>query len=479
MTMAAIPMCPGQDDMRVMRGAGCPGSEVSSNKGMQAREDGSAVSFKSSKFLHYVPYGDGVIIFSKFHGSVSLVDSRVAHCLKYSAFDGLDIDAVSALYTAGFIVYSHIDEFTEAKTLYDSNRLNTGVLFVTVEVTQNCNLKCLYCYQNAYRTSGYLADNSFDDLVYYVRTVVCSGERTIHTVNLNIIGGEPLLYKAIVRNIVGRFRSLADKLGVNLLCSMDTNGVFLDDSTVELFDVLHVALTNKTDHDKMRIQKNNKATYDRILRNLSDCREKINSLSRFSVRFNANNENYNKLYQLYDDLGECGLKNYDIDIFNTIRYSYNADHRKMAKHTFKQFYIEYLRFLFDNDMMIRVFPKPNFTPCKAYIPYNIKLSFNGQLALCDAFTATVGEITDLSIDYKAFGQTFEKYMAFTPYNDAQCNTCTDVGICGGKYFCKNDSSADDLSYCDYLPYYLDEYLAFFVEHFSKKPQLFTISDRVA
>jgi hypothetical protein len=92
----------------------------------------------------------------------------------------------------------------------------------------------------------------------------------------------------------------------------------------------------------------------------------------------------------------------------------------------------------------------------------------GSLALRDAFHSPVGSIDQLtgadgSLD--AYREIFSGYVEHDPFQDYQCGSCTNVGICGGKYFCKSNPHAD-IDPCDFLQFDMDEFLRFFADAYA-------------
>ncbi len=54
-----------------------------------------------------------------------------------------------------------------------------------------------------------------------------------------------------------------------------------------------------------------------------------------------------------------------------------------------------------------------------------------------------------------------------PFNDPQCRNCSNVGICGGKLYCKPDP-------CDFLPFDFDDFLRYFVDAYAHAPNKFDL-----
>ncbi len=69
--------------------------------------------------------------------------------------------------------------------------------------------------------------------------------------------------------------------------------------------------------------------------------------------------------------------------------------------------------------------------------------------------------------YRKIREIFADVDAHDPFQDPQCGNCTNVGICGGKLYCKPDP-------CDFLPFDMEEFLRFFVGAYPAAPNKFDL-----
>lgn len=76
------------------------------------------------------------------------------------------------LHRAGFLVPVSVDEKMAAEQRYLECKQRNALLAITVELTQECNLACPFCYQNSYRGTGAITDQAIDRIQQYVQTVV-------------------------------------------------------------------------------------------------------------------------------------------------------------------------------------------------------------------------------------------------------------------------------------------------------------------
>lgn len=116
-------------------------------------------------------------------------------------------------------------------------------VFADIEITRNCNLKCLYCYANATERMDELPAERWQEILSCMRN---AGLRAV-----KISGGEPLVYHDI--------RELLPWIARNFITSINTNGWFIDMESANWLSKLslqeiQVSLdsTDPAIHDKMR-----------------------------------------------------------------------------------------------------------------------------------------------------------------------------------------------------------------------------------
>jgi uncharacterized protein len=388
---------------------------------------------------------------------------------------------LAELEASGFLVDADLDEVKIAHERYMDSKRNNALLSITIELTQACNLACTYCYQNSYRKPGAISDDITDKLGSYVRSVVDSGRRPITDLVLRFIGGEPLMQKKNVVRTIFAMRELTALLDLNLHAQIDTNGLLLDESVIRELDVISVTLTNRADHNKVRVRHNGTGSYDQIVRRLTRHAKHFNEYrTLLSVRFNANAFNASYVPDVYRMVKGLGINETEFELYNTVNYDYNLLGPALSKEQYKSLYLDLIKLKFEYGEIIKDFPRPTFATCAAYTPYNVKVTADGSLALCDAFHSPVGSIDQLigggTDRLDAYWETFSEYVEHDPFRDEQCGTCTNVGICGGKYFCKSNPHVDT-DPCDFLQFDMDEFLRFFADAYVIAPDRFRLDPK--
>lgn len=433
---------------------------------------------KSSYYNHYAEASDPgrFILFNKSWGSIAVVERETALAVQQGDVDALAPERADELAQSGFLVPADLDEISEAHKRWTRNRHSSALLSITIELTQACNLGCTYCYQNDYRNSNdAISDDMVAGVMRYINAVVTEGRRPITDVVMRFIGGEPLLQKPKVLQANAVVRAGAEGLGVRLHTQMDTNGVLLDEDIVRALDVLSVTISNREDHDTVRPRLGGQGSYDQIVGRLRRHAEHFNAYeTTLSVRFNANAANARYMEDVYRMVKQLGIERTEFELYPTINYGFNKTVLTLSDQEFRKLFMKLVRLKFEHGETIYDFPRPTFAPCSAYTPYNLKVTATGKLALCDAMTAPVSSLNELLTDIDSYEDIFSRVVGYDPFEDDPCGTCTNVGICGGKYYCKTNVDAPDRDPCDFLNYELNEFLQFFTEAYPTAPERFDL-----
>lgn len=152
---------------------------------------------------------------------------------------------------------------------------------ITIQVTEDCNLKCTYCYQHN-KTPNKL---KVEDGKKFIDIILASDERSKKYIQskkcqgcvLNFIGGEPLLEIDTIDILTDYFINKMIELNHPWLfrykINIGSNGLLYFDEKVQNYikknqGHLSIGITidgNKELHDKCRLDHNGKGSYDRAI----------------------------------------------------------------------------------------------------------------------------------------------------------------------------------------------------------------------
>jgi len=139
-----------------------------------------------------------------------------------------------------------------------------------LHVSHDCNLRCRYCFASTGDFgTGRRMTMDFETAKKAIDWVVArSGSR--RNIEVDFFGGEPLMAMDTVKRTIGYARSLEEKHDKVFRFTITTNGVLLDDETIEYIDreMSNVVLSldgRPCVNDRMRPTVNGKGSYDVIV----------------------------------------------------------------------------------------------------------------------------------------------------------------------------------------------------------------------
>lgn len=323
----------------------------------------------------------------------------------------------------------------------------------TIEMTQQCNLRCKYCiYSGEYdnrrsHNEQFFSSDAIPSLVNFISE---HADKSAPVITVCFYGGEALLQKHIIQKIIHELSSL----NYTLEYSISSNGVLLNEETVEWIcstTNLKVTITidgDKLIHDANRVFPSGKGSFDIVMKNLKWFKDKYP-------------EDYNKRIQFLSTVDSISRLR-DLSIFwdhNLVLASHRPVHISSIIPNFlkdgvpnsssllkKQLivYDEALKSYIKGEENIltdelkrligiiehRVFfelPKQQkFITC-CHNPYSCFISSTGQLYVCEKFDSkySVGNLDS------GFNETaLEKInKIFTERKNSQCAKCWAKRLC--------------------------------------------------
>lgn len=165
------------------------------------------------------------------------------------------------------------------------------ITLFTLEMTQQCNLRCTYCcYSGEYR--GRRQHNkkeiSFRTLEKVIDFIISHADKSADEITVCFYGGEALLAKRKIEWVIKQLDCL---LGKKVRYSLSTNGFALTESVVdwicsnEKFFVNVTIDGDEPTHDKHRVTRNGEGSFSTIIRNLSLFKKKYPEQYDRRIRF--------------------------------------------------------------------------------------------------------------------------------------------------------------------------------------------------
>jgi uncharacterized protein len=211
----------------------------------------------------------------------------------------------------GFVIPDERDELSILRLRYKTEAFNSRNYTLMIYPTQDCNLKCWYCYENHVPKSA-MNQEIQERVVKHINSKIDNDE--IDSLHVIFFGGEPLMY----------FNKIAYPLSMALKKTMTirnksfsaffiTNGTLITENVIEqmkdIMPFFQITIDGYRDkHDQVRIGKlNNMPTYDRIIKAVHYITENLESpienTSRIvNLRINYDNETLKHIEDIVKDI---------------------------------------------------------------------------------------------------------------------------------------------------------------------------------
>ena len=224
----------------------------------------------------------------------------------------------------------------------DLEELIGSLRMITFNVTEECSYRCSYCifsgnYEKV-RTHSQkkMSFNTARKMIDYLVEWISHKKRNLkyNSINIGFYGGEPLLEIHLIEKIMAytqkRFREkdLREKFEVRF--SMTTNGYLLEGNIIELLVKNNVTLDISLDgpreeHDKFRVTRGGKGTWETIMKNLETIRLKYPEYYENNIKFLCNLHPLHDFARIDDFFNDAGNH---IDVETVITNTVTMDELK-------------------------------------------------------------------------------------------------------------------------------------------------------
>jgi len=192
------------------------------------------------------------------------------------------------------------------------NSLTNKQLELILLITEQCNFRCTYCYEDF--KLGKMAPYVIEG----VKNVIKKRIAGLDILSLSFFGGEPLLNKENVLELSQWAADICKEHDVKYLCDMTTNGYMLNEIVFEKLiqsGVMSYQITldgEKQSHNEFRHTLKGEPTFDRIYSNIIMM---ANTKHNFycTIRFNIADSNFNSVKSF--------INNYSSPFANDKRFS--------------------------------------------------------------------------------------------------------------------------------------------------------------
>jgi len=258
-----------------------------------------------------------IILRNSFTGGTVKMDGelkqKIDKLIQESVFEDSEIIGyIEKLERMKMIVSLKMDERENYLDIFRNTRNDSSTFVVYLVTTTNCQLKCSYCYEEGIDYSKKLELQMCDNIVSWCKSYV-EAHPYLEKLRIILYGGEPLLNKKAIRYILPQLYEIAKGKEMEFETQIVTNGVLLDINTaffLKEHEVGRIQITldgPKNVHDKRRMRKNGKGTFELIFENILRILES-QIIDKVSLRINFDRDNVNYIPELLNLLSEKNLQ---------------------------------------------------------------------------------------------------------------------------------------------------------------------------
>ena len=233
--------------------------------------------------------------------------------------------------------------------------LNEESLRLILFPTEQCNFRCIYCYED------FSLHNMYPEVVSGIKNLIRKRIVTLKNLSLSFFGGEPLLNKKLVIELSAWAKAISSAHNVNYSSDITTNGYGLNESTFEQLirsgvQGYQVTLDGEEEvHNKFRPTVNGKPTFKKILHNLLMMADNKAGF-RCTVRFNVCDDNFDsvqrfveKYHSFFENDARFYFSFHPIFGMESLRLSREEEVEKL-RNLAKSFQVNPVRMQLENDI---------------------------------------------------------------------------------------------------------------------------------
>lgn len=362
-------------------------------------------------------------------------------------------EMIDELYRLEMIIPVQHNEMLLLEEKKKTHILSPGIETLYLIVTDNCNLRCSYCFINNNMPKNYhrdfmsfsIAKEALD--MFFVNLAKNPPEYSSLTKTIFFYGGEPLLNFNLVKQSIEYIESVYENeiktMGEKFRLSIVTNGTTINEEIAKFIgahDNLDIAISvdgPKNIHDKKRRDTNNKGSFTKAIHGLKIL-QKVGNKKDISISSTVDEHNINdlplllKLHKKYN-FASINLNPLVDTASNSISKKYMYE---VSKKMIEYFMLAREVGVYEDRIMRKAKSFMNRRihayDCQA-LGAQLVCTPDGQLGICHEGIGTKQFFFDkVSKDFDFHNNSvIKEWKQRTPLNMPQCFACPAIGICGG------------------------------------------------
>jgi uncharacterized protein len=387
---------------------------------------------------------------------------------------GNENNLITKMLNDGFLSSKRILEIVHPADDILMYYLDRKINMITLQVTQQCNLRCDYCvYSGGYENRAHSKKRMDFDIAK--RSIDFYIEHSIDSefINIGFYGGEPLIEFELIKKCILYVESISE--GKKLMFTMTTNGTLLKEDIVQFLEehevIIRISLDGpKEIHDRSRkFAFNNCGTFDKVIENVDMIKDKFPEYYKklaFSTVLDQKNDLscISQFFTDYDTVKDVNLfaaeivDNYaknDISVSDDYNCKIGYEHFKALLSKIISFDDKYISKIvaYDYENLGRIYKRLKITeglPAKAHpggpcIPgiQRLFISVDGDMFPCERVNES-SEVTKIGSISTGFNlDKIRVLLNIGALSEDKCKNCWAFRFC--TLCCANADTCDGLS----------------------------------
>lgn len=390
---------------------------------------------RESIFNYYVNLNNKKYLFNTNNGGLIELNNQ-----------GFNNEEMKYLQDHGYYIDKEEDEVQKLENEINNSIIQgSSSLELTISLTNQCNFKCSYCYQD--KNSKVMTQKTADEILDKIVDILKSGgykELYIH-----YFGGEPLLNIPILMYLDKSIHLISRDNGIVYRAYITTNGSLLSDDILENVKFDHIQLTfdgNENTHNRLRISETFHFHEEmNLLKKILHTTD-----SKITLRMNACGQNKNEILEFYEyALETFGYERIHINLNRMIKFHKDDKFDMLPQKEYARLFFQ-LKILYERLTGKIELPLPRKYSCKFICGLSYSISPDGYCNLCSGSVENGTRLfKDVDIDKR-------KKIIF---RDA-CKKCICLPLCLGGCVVQHDVGA---GCCTYEKFCLEDILKYYIE----------------
>ncbi len=401
-----------------------------------------------SKCVFFLKHEEKILAYNNMNFKILEIDKATYQKMKGEKFEeSLEKKELEYLVDNRFLVQDNYDEIKarekikkniQAKSDRDGN---VAVSYIRISLTENCNLRCKYCFVNKIvNEKKNIPEDRFTEAINYL---IANNDQP----RVQYFGGEPLLRMDMIR--LGH--EMLDKALYHgkikaFFEEIITNGTLLDDEKIDFFVSNKMGLTFSLDgwqeiNDKNRIDEKGNGTFDIVIKSILNFKSRGGDAGIILTPNKQNIDNLDRIVEFF--VNDYDIRNISINAPQPNDEGWNIEGKILAKKIINIFH-----FCEKNNVNLSapgmnlihnlLTKKYQVFSCSNYggvlnKRWGIYLFSNGEMSYC--LVEKTPESTEMFDQFEVGKRINDWHMQCN--GDKKCNACIAYSVCGGMCSMEN------------------------------------------